>query len=221
MRATNRSELPAEYRCLLCGDLKPIAEMMLVHHAGGGFHLRPRCKKCQNLRERGHRRQQKARYLRAWRARNQDLDQSYWRIANEQKRPEIARRAAVRFQAHHAGILIQGRLWRRLKLKVTLAEAETLCEKYGRCYPTRQGLTPRGLRECEQIRSRLRRRPGPPAWGPVEIRMMVYADSRWNFIKPRLQAAPYQKSAETLRAWWRKKKSAGEPGAPSNQATGD
>ena len=41
--------------------------------------LRPRCKKCHNRRERGHRREYKTAYLRRWRDYNAELVESYWK----------------------------------------------------------------------------------------------------------------------------------------------
>jgi hypothetical protein len=82
-------------------------------------------------------------------------------------------------------------------MRVSINEAKNLCRKYGPCYPSRFGLTPKGLLECERIRSRSRR--GKKPLKSIEIRMMVYEDG---FHKsPSRQRAPYQAAAERLRQW--------------------
>jgi len=137
------AELPAEWTCRACGDSKPIIEMVVIHRRSGGYLLRCRCKTCNNTRERGHRREWKRAYQRHWRENNAGLNESYWRQRNEQKRAEIAARAAERFRAHHHGLLIQGRLGRR-GLNVSLAEAEKLLARYGPCYPSPRASPPPG-----------------------------------------------------------------------------
>ena len=209
------SELPAEYGCAKCGDTKSIAEMVVVRlKTRKKILLRPRCKKCHNERERGHRREYKRKYLRRWRRDNAEINESYWR--GRDRATENANSYA-HFRKNHAAILIQGRLRRQARMHVSLAEARGLLRKYGRCYPTRFGLTATGIRECERIRSRFRsaRRSGKKVTipRPVEIRMMVYADGRDKpapiecasapnyVIEPRLQRAPYQCASRRLRAW--------------------
>lgn len=130
-------------------------------------------------------------------------------------------RAYKRFRRNHAAILIQGRMRRQVGMCVSLAEARQLLRKYGRCYPTRWGLTEKGLRECERIRSRFRsaQRSGKKVTipRPVEIRMMVYADGCEAdplecqapdkfVVEPRLQKQPYQRAAQSLRAWHQRQK---------------
>lgn len=209
------SELPEEYRCASCGDTKPLPEMVVVRlKTRHKILLRPRCKKCHNQRERGHRREYKRKYLRRWRRDNAEINESYWRGRDRAAQNAYAR---VHFRKNHAAILIQGRLRRQAEMRVSLTEAKKLLRKYGRCYPTRWGLTPKGLRECERIRSRFRsaRRSGQHKIDiprPVEIRMMVYADGSEadraegsgpdNFvIEPRLQKQPYQSASRQLRTW--------------------
>lgn len=198
MIAKTLQELPEKYVCKHCKAEKPIAEMVLVRlRKQKCFLLRPRCKACHNERERGHRREYKRAYLRRWRKWHPELNESYWRQRAKETRLQTNARAYNRFIRHHAAILIQGRLRRRLGTSVSLAEASRLAAKYGCCYPTRYGLTPDGLRECERIRSRMR------AIGqrvsPVEIRMMVYEDGY--YIKPSRQRMPYRRAADQLRRW--------------------
>jgi hypothetical protein len=161
------------------------------------YYLKPLCKECHNARERGHRREYKTKYLRAWRARNVKLTESYWREDPDRK-AKTRINAARHFQNNHTPILIQGRL-RRKGIRVSLKEAEELFKKFGRCYPTRAGLTAKGLRECERIRSTLRRGERKLRLRPIDIRIMVYEDGL--FIKPSRQPFPFQKSAEKLREW--------------------
>lgn len=208
------TELPEQYGCAKCGDTKPIGEMVVVRlKTRNKIMLRPRCKKCNNERERGHRREWKRKYLRRWRRDNAELNESYWRGRDRVTQNAYAYK---HFRKNHAAVLIQGRMRRQTGMCISLAEARKLLRKYGRCYPTRWGLTPRGLRECERIRSRFRlaRKSGKKVEmpRPVEIRMMVYADGCEadpaegsgpdNFvIAPRLQKQPYQRAAQTLRRW--------------------
>jgi len=159
--------------------------------------LRPRCKDCNNKRERGHRREWKRSYLRRWRKWHADLNRSYWTQRNSERRLEINASALRRFQKNHHAILIQGRLRRRLDMHVSLVEAKALLKEYGPCYPTRYGLTPFGVRECERIRSNMCRLG--KHLDATEIRIMVYADGHYK--KPSIQQVPYQRAAEQLRRW--------------------
>lgn len=187
------SDLPAEHHCNQCDKTKPIAEMLMVR-TKGRIELRPRCKECHNAREAGYRREYKRNYLRAWRKRNKPIDKSYrdtdtYRAAN-------ARRARRYVSENKEALAIK----RRLKthgVLVTLAEATELLQQYGRCYPTKYGLTPGGLKECERIRSTQRRRGARHPLTPFQIRVMVYEDG--HFITPENQPTPYQKAAATLR----------------------
>jgi hypothetical protein len=213
MICKTRAELPPEYGCKKCGASKPIGEMVLVHRRRThDFLLRPRCKKCHNTREKGHRREWKRKYLQRWRKNNAEVNESYWRLRQAELRPELNARSYRRFRKNHAAILIQGRMRRQARMRVSVAEAKELLRKYGRCYPTRWGLTAAGIAECERIRSRFRsaRRSGKKVSQPrpVEIRMMVYADGTLcdpgdreaSFvIKPRLQKQPYQLAAKRLK----------------------
>jgi hypothetical protein len=171
-----------------------------------GFHLRPRCKECHNARERGHRREWKRKYQQRWRAKNAKLNKSYWH--NPTAREKARLKAAARSEEINAALLIQGRL-RRKGMQVSLQEAGELLKQFGRCYPTRYGLTAEGLRACERIRSAMRRR-GSKRLLPVQIRMMVYEDGY--YIKPSRQRPPYQSSAENLRRWQREQKAKREQG---------
>jgi len=195
-------DLPKEHTCLLCTATKPIAEMIVVRlRKQNKFRLRPRCKECHNNRERGHRREWKTRYLRRWRRDNAALNRSYWKQRQAELRLELNTRAYMRFLQNHDAILVQGRLKRQTGMRVTIAEAKDFVRCYGRCYPTRYGLTDSGLRECERIRSGQRKFPKRKRFSSVEIRMMVY-DSDKNFvIKPRLQKTPYRRASKHLHEW--------------------
>lgn len=198
MKVRSIAELPETGHCLKCHADKPIGEMVVVRlRKEGLFYLRPRCKDCNNKFERGHRREWKRNYLRRWRRWNAELNESYWRQRNAEKRIEINARCYKRFRRHHAAILIQGRLRRRLGMTVTIAEARRLAKTYGVCYPTRFGLTEFGLKECERIRSNMRRIG--KHLHPVEIRMMVYEDG--HFKKPSHQQMPYRRASQQLKQW--------------------
>ena len=199
-------DLPEKYGCRLCGGDKPIAQMVLVRRRRTkDFVLRPRCKDCNNQRERGHRREYKRNYLRNWRKSNRELNDSYWKPRRAELRPIARLRAAIRRAdpLTHAAQLIQGRLRRRVGKRVTISEAKKLCLKYGPCYPTQFGLTQAGLRECERIRSRMRRTGKPLK--TADIRLLVYED--WSgdegkfVITPSRQKMPYQNAAAKLRKW--------------------
>lgn len=176
----------------------------------GFYYFRPRCKACNNTREQGHRRDYKRKYLQRWRKQNAEVNDSYW-CGNVRVREAARIRAANRSREETDAIAIQRRL-RTQGESVTIAEARGLLALYGGCYPTRYGLTDRGLRRCEQIRSRLRNRSGKPSsfgyqmLSSFEIRVMVYEESEEEpfLIIPRdQQPIPYQKAAERLRQWHR------------------
>jgi hypothetical protein len=112
------------------------------------YKLKPRCKACYNRRERGRRREWKRRYLQDWRRKNQQINRSYW--DNDTQRQKQAARARAHYQANREAILIQKRMRSRGR-KITLAEAKELLQRFGRCYPTRRGLTCRGLRETSAL----------------------------------------------------------------------
>lgn len=222
MRVRSRADLPAVYRCRLCGKDKVIDDMVLVH-TEGLYVLRPRCKACHNARERGHRREWKAKYLRLWRKRNSELAESYRTKKTPEELREYYRANAARYRARHGDALAIQRRLRGRGLHIPIAEADDLLKRFGPCYPTRLGLTPAGLRECERIRARLRRIGSPLE--AFEIRMMVYEDGENKdnvvaeaksdyYIKPAEQKAPYQDAAEHLRQWHaRKGTSNGKGGA--------
>ncbi|SRR6266568_612717 len=204
MFAKTIAELPEKYLCRACDTEKPLAEMMLVRiRKQKRFLLRPRCKACHNQRERGHRREYKTRYLRRWRKWHPELTASYWRQRAREKRLETNARAYNRFKRNHSALLIQGRLRRRLGMKVSITQARELAKKFGCCYPTRFGLTPHGLQECERIRSRMCR--AGEVYSCVDIRMMVYDDGY--FIKPSRQRMPWTRAAEQLRRWHAERRS--------------
>lgn len=195
VRVSKFSELPDEGFCLLCESTKPLAEMVVTHlRKEGMYQMRPRCKNCHNDNERGHRREWKRNYLRAWRARNKDVDDSYRENdpnLKEQNRVRMARR----FNDKHYALLIQGRLRRLLNLRVSTPEAENLLERFGPCYPSQFGLTEEGRKRAERLRSTMRREGTP--YKTVELRMLVYEEG-W-YIPPNKQPLPYQNAAEKLR----------------------
>ncbi len=182
---------------------------MVIQHRPklGYYYFRPLCKECNNARERGHRREYKRNYLRRWRRENAELDRSYWKDNPAHK--EASRIGAYRrFNKNHDALLIQGRMNRRGH-GITLAEAKDLLEQYGRCYPSRIGLTRAGLKRCEAVRSRLRHRTaqtGRRMLSAFEIRLMVYEESledKGLVIPPDLQPVPYKKASNRLKQWHR------------------
>ncbi|HWF03415.1 MAG TPA: hypothetical protein VHA06_07000 [Candidatus Angelobacter sp.] len=199
MRFKTIQQLPEKHVCRKCTKEKPISEMIVIRERRtGDILLRARCKECNNKQERGHRREYKTKYLKSWRKNNPEVNESYWRQSTADNRVLINARAYERFQRHHEAILIQGRLSRR-GIKVSIAGAKGLYKKYGRCYPTRFGLTPAGLRECERIRSSQRRAEDSKRFSSLEIRMMVYEDGF--YITPRRQPVPYKAAAQRLRSF--------------------
>lgn len=203
MKASRIEELPDEYLCRTCQAVKPIADMLIVRRRReNDYYLRPCCKSCHNERERGHRREWKRKYLQKWRKKNASLNESYWR--NEKTRERCRIYAYKRFRDKHDALLIQGRM-RRHGQPISIAEAECLLQKFGRCYPTAFGLSAKGKRECERIRSALRRQ-GVKKINMFEIRLMVYDDDRSNFIKPERQKSPYKNAASKLRKWHQRSK---------------
>lgn len=210
MKVKNISDLPAVYLCRLCESEKPIVEMMVVHHRKENiYRLRPRCKKCHNDRERGNRRDYKTKYQQKWRKNNESLNRSYWKnnpVVKEQARINAANRTKKVGDA----LLIQGRM-RRRGMPVGIEEARELLAKFGRCYPSPQGLTKAGLRECERIRSRLRLRQkqtGGKVLSTFEIRFIVYEDGEENgfVIEPDRQPQPYVAASKTLKKWHQRNK---------------
>lgn len=174
------------------------------------FRVRPRCKACNNERERGNRREYKRKYLKKWRKRNDSLNRSYWKDnphVKERSRINAARQREKKGDA----MAIQQRM-RNRGFYLSLSEAGELLAIYGRCYPTRAGLSKKGLAECERIRSRLRRsrRASYGAKMPTnfEIRLMVYEDGLEDvslLIQPELQPEkPYDSRAENMRKYWRR-----------------
>jgi hypothetical protein len=193
-----KADLPAKHLCRACGEEKVLDEMILIHRRSDwAWLLRSRCKDCNNKHERGHRRKWKTAYLRGWRFRNPEISEEYWRKRNEKDRAVINLRAYCRFRREHGAILIQGRM-RRHGFRISLVEAKRLLKRFGRCYPSRFGLTPGGLREAERLRAG-QRRSGKKMFSLFEIRMMVYEDG--HFIRPSRQPVPYKRSSERLRSW--------------------
>lgn len=196
------SDLPPSAFCQICETEKPIGEMMVAYlRKEKLFRLRPRCKECHNKTEQGNRRDYKRKYLQDWRKKNSKVNKSYWKDNPAYK--ERARINALRrFNEKHEAILIQGRLNRR-GMQVTIAEAEELLKLYGRCYPTPQGLTPAGLKECERIRGTMRRRRGKKL-SSFQIRLIVYEDGLEDkklIISHHRQPIPYKKAAKRLKKY--------------------
>lgn len=196
-------DLPVHGTCNKCGETKPREEMIVLRRADKSYYMRPRCKTCHNESERGHRREYKAAYLKTWRRRNKALNDSYWKD-NDRVRERSRARALKRFRDNHEAVLIQGRMGRR-GMNVTLVEAKELLEKYGRCYPTRFGLTAKGLKECERIRSRARSRNDVRRMpSSFDIRLMVYEDDDGEYrfvIRPDLQPVPYAAASANLKRY--------------------
>jgi hypothetical protein len=197
MKVSKPSELPDEYGCNLCGQTKAVDDMVVVHQRKEKiYYLRPRCKDCHNAKERGSRREWKRDYLRKWRKDNRAVNKSYYQD-NPHAREQYRGYAAKYFNKNHDALLIQGRLLRAVKMRVTVGEARALLEQFGPAYPSQHGLTPQGLKECKRIRGAMARKPGRRRFSAVQIRMMVYEDGY--FIDPLLQERPYQKRAERMR----------------------
>lgn len=212
-KAARYEDLPAVVTCIQCETPKPLSEMIVVRiRREQAYRVRPRCKECNNARERGHRREYKRNYLRKWRRENVRLNESYWKD-NPVVREQARIRAAKAFEdpIYRDAVAIQRRLRGKGEL-VSLDEAKELLAKYGRCYPTRFGLSLYGLRECEQIRSRLRNRSaksGRRMATSFAIWIMVYEQSEEDsglIIPPEQQPVPYQKAAARLREWHRQQK---------------
>lgn len=216
---TDRFEqLPVERECNRCGLTKPRSEMIIQHRrekdGSTYYYFRPLCKACNNVAERGHRRDYKRKYLQNWRRQNAALNESYWKD-NDATREAAKLRARDFSQEQKDAIAIQRRLRKRGEF-VTIAEARELLTKFGRCYPTRFGLSKAGLKRCEQIRSRLRQRSAKKAgsfgyrmMSSFEIRMMVYeeAEEEIHFlVPPEKQPIPYKKAARNLKRYWQKKR---------------
>lgn len=192
MIAKDLKSLPDTAPCRLCHQTKPLAEMVLIHRRRtADYLLRPRCKPCHNEQQRTSRREWKRSYQRRWRARNQTLNRSYW--DNDTAREQSRLRALKYYQQHRDAKLIQHRL-RTHGRRVTIAQARELLARFGRLYPKRAGLTARGLRECERIRSRLRHTG--TSLTAFEIRLIVYEDG-WH-IRPDRQPKPSARPARNL-----------------------
>jgi hypothetical protein len=196
-RAATLEELPKKYGCNVCGEIKPLAAMVVVRsRKDGEYRLRPRCKECHNAKERGHRREYKKEYLRRWRARNADKDKSYWKDRPDYK--ERSRASSARYIERHRDALAIRRRLAGKGVEVSVAEAEGLLKKFGPAYPTRFGLTTEGQKRCEHIRAEQRRAGREGRRSSFEIRVQVYNEGL--FIEPKLQPRPYQRAAKRLSA---------------------
>lgn len=203
MRFDDMKLLPPEHICNLCGETKLIAEMSVVYIRREKYYkLRPRCKTCHNERERGFRREYKRKYLQNWRKNNAKLNESYWKD-NPVVREKARLNAEKRLKTDGEAIAIQRRMNKR-GMNISIAEARELLEKFGRCYPSRFGLTEKGRREVERIRSRMRSRKARRI-SVFQIRLMVYEDGIEDgfVIAPKLQPVPYRQAAENLRRFHR------------------
>ena len=206
-RVTKYSDFPSVYTCNLCDETKLIEQMIVIHSRSENcYRMRPRCKDCHNAKERGNRRDYKTKYLKNWRKRNKKLNESYWK-GNPIVREKARLTAMNRFTENHEAMLIQGRM-RRKGMPVTLAEAQELLQKFGRCYPTRFGLSKKGLSECERIRSRLRVRKARKI-NLFDIRLSVYEDALEDtslMIAPRKQPIPYKSASNTMKKFQAKQR---------------
>lgn len=203
MKTALFNDLPTERTCNHCGETKPREEMVITRlHTEGIFYMRPKCKACHNKRERGHRRDYKAQYLQNWRKKNAEVNKSYWSNAEQRERARL--RAAARSEVDKNAIAIQRRFLTQ-GVNISIHEAREYLAQYGRCYPTRFGLTPRGLAECERIRSRLRSRnvDRRRRQSAFEIRLMVYEEGGIFVIQPDQQPIPYAAAAERMRNYQR------------------
>jgi hypothetical protein len=215
------TDLPEQGHCNKCDETKPREEMCVVRRRDlGGFYMRPKCKACHNAQERGHRRDYKREYQRRWRRENKALNDSYFK--NDQVREYAKLRARQFSRDHKDALAIQRRMAAR-GYNIAISEARELLATYGRCYPTRYGLTKAGLAECEKIRGRLRTRNVDPRRRQTafEIRLMVYEEAvavDGGYNKPRLnliippdqQPVPYASRAERLRQYHRNKQEGGQ-----------
>lgn len=174
--------------------------VVLRHRRTGRVLIRPRCKDCQNARERGRRREWKRNYLRGWRARHPDLDRQYYQAAAERNAARLRQQRLSRFRRDHAAYLIQGRL-RKRGIPCPLAEARELLREYGPAYPLVCGLNQAGRREAERLRSQARRRGAPfsrrgilrALWEREEFRMprrlqRVVNKRNWRALDPLMRA---------------------------------
>lgn len=173
------SDLPPEASCRQCRATKPIGEMMVAYLKKEKlFRVRPRCKQCHNEREKGHRRDYKRRYLQNWRKKNSEVNKSY-----RANREYYRNRARKFYQNNRAALLIQIRLRYRGRYH-TLEECRSLLKKFGPFYPLLKGLSKKGRREAERIRSRMRNKKAKSFGAKIlknwEIRLMVYEDAEEN-----------------------------------------
>lgn len=202
-RFNSVAELPEKAFCKLCELEKPITEMMVAYlRKEKVFRVRPRCKECHNESEKGKRRDYKTKYLQKWRKKNPQLNKSYWDNPESKEKARI--NAYNRFTEKHEAILIQGRMNRR-GMNSIIEQAEEFLKLYGRCYPSRLGLSKAGLRRFEQIRSRLRQRKAKK-FDSFEIRLMIYEESEEEkslIIPPIQQQVPFKVASERFKQWHR------------------
>ena len=205
LKAARYEDLPIGVFCNLCKMVKPLAEMVVFFSRKVNlFCVKSRCKECHNALERGHRREYKREYLRRWRMRNAELCESYY--LNNPRRQEQGRRSTENYIKRHGDAYrIQGRM-RRHGMPVSIEEAHELLRQFGRCYPSRIGLTAKGLRECERIRARLRTNNKKSKFNrripsSFEIRLMVYEQSLEEpglVIPPVEQPVPFQQASKNM-----------------------
>ncbi len=211
MKVKTLKELPENHCCKACGEIKPLAMMVVIYHKREQYYyVRPRCKDCHNAHEQGHRREWKRAYLQKWRRKNAALTRSYW--DNPEVKEQVGKNAKEFWQKNRAALLIKGRLQRRGE-PCTIAEAREYLQSYGPNYPTIHGLTATGRKEVERIRSTMRRSSGK-ILSTFEIRLMVYEDGLEDtgmIVKASAQKFPYKKSSQKLSAWHQRLRDRKEP----------
>jgi hypothetical protein len=209
MKYESLKDIPSESFCSTCKVTKPIAEMLVIRMKKENHYIvRPNCKSCHNANERGKRREYKTQYLRKWRAKNKKLNRSYWdnavvkeyaAIAYKKRKetPEFQQRRAAqsaeRFARDSLIKAIQRRFFNEF-IEISFEEAAEYLDQFGCYYPSRQGLTNMGLKECERIRSTMRRR-GMKRYDAFNIRLAVYEDGTENgkfLISPENQLKIYK-----------------------------
>ena len=169
------SDMPPNHLCNACQTVKPVGEMLVVYiKREKRYKLRPKCKPCHNLKERGHRRRQKREYLRKWRKRNKELTNSYHKTEAHR---EKARISSMRFYHQNRDVILIKLRFKSKRIIISTAEAKKFLKRFGRSYPKPGGLTKEGRIMCERIRSRNRNRNGGrQTLSSFEIRLMVYDD---------------------------------------------
>lgn len=190
MKYESMAALPETGTCRLCGQTKPVAEMIVLRsRRDRHVHLRARCKECHNQRERGRRRAWKTSYQRAWRKRHADLNRSYWQARD--KSEQAARSLAFR-HGHIEAARIQERM-RTRGYHLDWRSARELLQQYGPAYPLACGLNEVGQREVERLRSTARRRGEARRRRDIVMEVWENEDCRLpRHEQPRLMAARQQ-----------------------------